>query len=134
MPDFCDVRIRILVAGIAGLALVSACGESSRSKEPVTLHTVPPQLLVDKWLGVWNGPEGTSLELSKQHDRLHITIRNLDGPRTFNAIADDSSITFMRDDLQETVRAGSGADTGMKWLAEKTDCLVIKYGEGYCRE
>ncbi len=45
----------------------------------------------DKWLGQWNGPEGT-------------------------------------------IRATSGAETGMKWLSDKLDCLTIRPGEGYCRD
>ena len=34
----------------------------------------------------------------------------------------------------ETIIATSGKGTGMKWLADKHDCLVIKPGEGYCRD
>jgi hypothetical protein len=27
-----------------------------------------------------------------------------------------------------------GARTGMKWLADKRDCLTVAFGEGYCRD
>jgi hypothetical protein len=32
------------------------------------------------------------------------------------------------------LRATDGAGTGMKWLADKTDCLVVAPGEGFCRK
>jgi hypothetical protein len=32
----------------------------------------------------------------------------------------------------ETLEARNGDETGMKWLAGKTDCLTVKPGEGYC--
>ncbi len=28
----------------------------------------------------------------------------------------------------------NGAETGMKWLSEKANCLTISPGEGYCRD
>jgi hypothetical protein len=43
-------------------------------------------------------------------------------------------IEFERDGKRESVRAGSGKETGMKWLLEKKDCLIIKTGEGFCRD
>jgi len=34
----------------------------------------------------------------------------------------------------ETIRATDGAGTGMKWLADRKDCLVVTVGsEGFCR-
>jgi hypothetical protein len=40
----------------------------------------------------------------------------------------------VRDGTTETIRATDGAGTGMKWLANKTDCLVVTVGsEGFCR-
>src|SRR6266851_9768506 len=32
----------------------------------------------------------------------------------------------------ETIRSGNGEQTGMKWLLDKKNCLVTRYGEGYC--
>ena len=47
---------------------------------------------------------------------------------------DQAVLEFERDGVQETVRAGDGDATGMKWLAGRKDCLVVKAGEGYCRD
>jgi hypothetical protein len=90
--------------------------------------------IVDGWVGEWRGPEGTSLKISKQQVGYEVTVTNLDGPRQFHGIAADEVLQFERDGKTETVRAGDGAATGMKWLAGKKDCLVVAPGEGYCRD
>jgi hypothetical protein len=90
--------------------------------------------IVDNWVGRWQGPEGTSLAIAKQEVGYEVTVTNLDGPRTFHGVAADEVLQFERDGVQETVRAGDGAATGMKWLADRKDCLVVKTGEGYCRD
>jgi len=90
--------------------------------------------VVDGWTGEWRGPEGTSLKIAKQEVGYEVTVTNLDGPRVFHGIAADDVLQFERDGTTETVRAGDGAATGMKWLAGRKNCLVVKPGEGYCRD
>ncbi|MEO6184986.1 MAG: hypothetical protein ABIP38_06420 [Steroidobacteraceae bacterium] len=63
-----------------------------------------------------------------------ITIRNLDGPRTFAGSAANGQIQFKRDGVNEVIHATNGNDTGMKWLAGKSNCLTVRTGEGYCRD
>ena len=87
----------------------------------------------DKWLGTWTGPEGTALTLSGGNGKYRVTIRNLDGPRTFDGLANGNEIDFTRDGKRESIHATNGKETGMKWLADKTDCLTVHPGEGYCR-
>ncbi len=97
----------------------------------------PPQALVpaaSAWLGKWIGPEGTFLELAEVDGAYKVTIQSLDGPATYDAVAVDDRIEFQRNGAPETVRATSGAETGMKWLLDKNDCLTIKTGEGFCRD
>ncbi len=88
----------------------------------------------DKWLGQWNGPEGTFLRLAGGAGNYEITIQNLDGPRTFKGTAIDGQIRFERDGVTESIRATDGVQTGMKWLREKANCLTVRSGEGYCRD
>jgi hypothetical protein len=88
----------------------------------------------DRWVGTWQGPEGTSLRIAKQEVGYQLVIANLDGPREFHAIAAGDLLQFERDGKTETLHAGDGKATGMKWLADKRDCLVVSPGEGYCRE
>jgi hypothetical protein len=88
----------------------------------------------DAWLGQWNGPEGTFLRLEGGNGRYEVTIRDLDGARTYEGTAKGAEIQFDRNGKRETIRATDGAETGMKWLSDKSDCLTIRPGEGYCRD
>src|SRR5512141_16988 len=54
----------------------------ARASTPATQNKIAP---AERWLGKWNGPEGTFLEISQISQGYQITIQNLDGPRTFPA-------------------------------------------------
>ena len=88
----------------------------------------------DAWLGTWTGPEGTSLAIEAKDDGYQLTIRNLDGLRFFGGQRDGDAITFEREGKRETIRATDGKATGMKWLADKKNCLTVHASEGYCRD
>lgn len=89
----------------------------------------------DSLVGEWAGVEGTSLIIERDGDEYKITLTNLDGSRSFAAKAGDGGLVFERDGAKELIRAGDGIDTGMKWLADKLDCVVVTQGsEGFCRE
>ncbi len=96
-----------------------------------TSQSAPP---LESWLGKWNGPEGTYLDIARDGAQYDITIRDLDGEKKYSAIEQDGTLQFMRNDVGEAIRPGTGTDTGMKWLADKKNCLVVKPGEGYCRD
>jgi len=100
--------------------------------EPVANDLGTP--VADNWVGEWRGPEGTSLRIAKQEVGYEVVVTNLDGPRSFHGVAAEDVLQFERDGATETLHAGDGAATGMKWLAGKKDCLVVKPGEGYCRD
>lgn len=100
------------------------------AKVPDTQATFAP----DRWLGTWNGPEGTFLKLTGGGGQYEVTVQNLDGPRTFPGKAMGDGIEFERDGAKEVLRATHGAETGMKWLIDKKDCLTVRSGEGYCRD
>ena len=87
----------------------------------------------DAWLGRWTGPEGTFLDIEKTDAGYQLTIADLDGPKRFPGTAAGDGIEFTRDGRTERIHATDGRATGMKWLADKTDCLSIHDGEGYCR-
>lgn len=95
------------------------------------LETAPQ---TDNWLGKWNGPEGTFLELTGANGRYEVTIQNLDGPRIFQGVAVGKQIQFERDGILESIHATNGIETGMKWLSDKSNCLTVNFGEGYCRD
>ena len=108
----------------SGAAQVVAASSSDTASAPVT----------DRWLGKWSGPEGTFLQLARSNGKYEVTIQNLDGPRTFPGQAAGNHIEFERNGVKESLRATNGAETGMKWLSDKSSCLTVRAGEGYCRE
>jgi hypothetical protein len=130
--------LRFLVSSllITLLLPIAACTFYSSRASPNSQETAgtPKPAVPDQWLGKWTGPEGTFLLLSKAGDKYTVQIQSLDGPNTYEGKAIGDLIEFVRDGKTESIRAGSGQDTGMKWLLDKKNCLVIKTGEGFCRD
>ena len=108
----------------AGSESTNVVNSSDTSTDPAT----------DEWLGQWNGPEGTFLRIEGGKGRYEITIQDLDGPRTYQGTAVGAQIQFDRNGEKESIRATNGMETGMKWLSDKSNCLTIRLGEGYCRD
>jgi hypothetical protein len=139
---------------VTGLALalgLAACGQETAVIEappatPVALDPLaPPQpssVTVatspqDAWLGRWLGPEGLFLQIDPAgQDVYRLTLRdNLDSQAVYEARAEAGALSFTRAGVVQTIRPGTGAETGFKWLADKQDCLiVIMDQEGYCRD
>jgi hypothetical protein len=122
------------------LSLLAACDKAALTPAaPLTESAAAPNTEVienraaDAWLGKWTGPEGTHLEILKDGDKYKVAIRDLDIVRTFAAVSTQSGLSFERDGITESITPGAGPDTGMKWLMDKSNCLVVKVGEGYCR-
>jgi hypothetical protein len=122
--------------------LVAACGKEEpamalpQPDSPASqASAVPAPSALQGWLGKWDGPEGTYLQLvAKPDSKYEVTIKNLDGERIFQGVGGEAQVHFERDGRQEVIKATDGAGTGMKWLADKTKCLTVRPGEGYCRE
>lgn len=115
--------------GAALLSLLALIGCAERDQAPAV-----DTAATDKWIGQWNGPEGTFLRLEGGKGKYEITIQDLDGPRTYQGTSAGNQVQFERNGATETIRATNGAETGMKWLSEKSNCLTIRPGEGYCRD
>lgn len=119
---------------LAGVLMLGGCSKTTPEAPPAPAVAAAGSAIPVGWLGRWQGPEGTYLEISGGPGAYRVTVQNLDGPRSFAATAfANGSLGFVRDGVSETIRAGSGADTGMKWLVDKRECLAVKSGEGYCR-
>jgi hypothetical protein len=112
------------------LAPLAGCTEIDRQQ-------LPPAAIegsaTDAWLGRWTGPEGTYLQISGAGGHYELTIADLDGPRSFRGQAQEDGIVFERNGVREVVRATDGVGTGMKWLVDQSNCLVIAPSEGFCR-
>lgn len=120
---------------LAAMAL-AGCSEKSPTPAatPVAAPAPAPVQAASPLLGQWDGPEGTSVRIDGAGGKYAVTIRNLDGPRTFQGRGEGDTILFERDGKALTIRRGDGAATGMKWLADKKNCLIVDAGEGYCRD
>jgi hypothetical protein len=139
----------LLVAGCSGAGTpadnVAATEDSAgalpegNALPPPDFETVPPSetaLPTDSWIGKWIGPEGLVLDIQPQDDpgRYAITITLLDGTEKHEGTAEGDRISFNRNGTTETIRAATGDETGLKYLAGKQDCLMIKQAEGFCRD
>lgn len=59
---------------------------------------------------------------------------DLDTRGTYEGREDERAIRFERGGEQLTLRRATGDETSLKWLAGKQDCLMVREGEGYCRD
>ena len=122
----------LLAASLAVTFVLAGCSNGDNGGSSAGSAT--PAVATDAWLGQWNGPEGTFLRLEGGKGQYVVTIQNLDGPQTYQGGTSGVQIQFDRNGVKETIRATNGAETGMKWLSDKSTCLTIRSGEGYCRD
>lgn len=92
-----------------------------------------------QWVGRWTGPEGLYMEIQPDPARGEAAYSvemqyTLDDQATFDGDATSSGIRITRPDGTFLITATDGEATGMKWLAEKQNCLTVTAGEGYCRD
>jgi hypothetical protein len=137
-----------LIAPVTALLLIAACAKPAPENVAVGNIADPditevaddsgggegPTAVAD-WNGKWVGVEGLVLIIAPgaTADTRKLKITLLDGTKDYIGKVDDDQIEFTRDGTMETIHAGTGAETGLKYLAGKDDCLIIKAGEGFCR-
>ena len=69
------------------------------------------------------------------NDRFELEMQSdLDTKGTYSGIAEERGIRFARNGENLLLYRSSGDETGLKYLAGKTECLMVKSGEGYCRD
>ncbi len=114
---------------------ITAQEESIDDVDP-TANASARDLLTDAWIGKWIGVEGTVLDIQPSGEAGHylLSVTLLDGTKSYDGTAEGDMIRFTRDGRPESVRAATGNDTGLKWLAGKQNCLMIQQGEGFCRD
>jgi len=130
-------RMCLTIAALSGLV---AC--TAQKEEPplppeaaaISVAASSAATVGSDFVGRWNGPEGTYAEITALGRGYEVALQNLDGLRSFKGTVEGEGIRIERDDESLLVVHGSGIDTGMKWLMDKRDCIVIKSGEGYCRD
>ena len=144
---FWIILTTMLVATVACTPEVKSPASSTPTPTPVAVQSASPATAspaapadaakskVDALVGRWPGVEGTFLNITKKGDKYSIEIANLDGPKTYDGTAKGDVIEFTRNGKTETIKAGSGAETGMKGFEKETNCVVVTKGsEGYCKK
>ena len=120
---------------VAQPAAPASSASASASASAVAVAVAPAPGVVQQWMGTWIGQEGMVLTLTARQDtKVDVLIVDLDGERRFEGVAGLDHIQFERDGIQERIKATNGEATGMKWLADESNCLTIKEGEGFCRK
>ncbi|MEC3910397.1 hypothetical protein U5A82_07855 [Sphingobium sp. CR2-8] len=106
---------------------------------PLGNQAADARLPTDDWVGKWTGPEGLFLDIQRSPNGKpgHYALTNkdkLDRQGDYAGVAEGMTIRFARDGKDLVIRPGTGEQTGFKYLAGKTDCLIVVVGqEGYCR-
>ena len=133
---------RLMVAGGAAL-LLAACKPAPEPRQATALpaqpafdNTTSRTAVADPWAGRWLGPEGLFLHVEPTGEGAYrLTLKdNLDSQAEYDGQVQGGGLVFARKGETVVVRPGTGAQTGFKYLADKTDCLiVVPSREGYCR-
>ena len=154
------MRTSIILAGAAALAILSGC-EKAEAPAPaqntttteVPDETVPPDETADaggdaaadpataphrfaSWAGKWTGVEGMYVTITPTApEKYKLEMQSdLDTKGTYEGWDSEHGIKFKRGGEELSLHRGNGEDTGLKYLVGKKECLIVKEGEGYCRD
>ena len=148
------MRKSVILAGAAALVVLTGC-EKAEAPAPADTNmtdsavgeAVPAQGTEAgdaaaaahrhaDWAGKWTGVEGMYVNIAvADPGRYKLDMQSdLDTKGSYDGEDGTDGIKFRRGEEELVLRRGSGDDTGLKYLADKTDCLVVKPGEGYCRD
>lgn len=113
-----------------------AATQQESSASPATAASGDAAVSHAEWAGKWVGVEGTYVEITPTADGSYaLTMQSdLDTVGTYTGTDADGGIAFERGGQQLLLKAASGDQTGLKYLAGKSDCLMVAEGEGYCRD
>ena len=145
----------LILAGAAVLAVLGGC-EKAEAPAPaptdattteVPVETVPPEGAdatdpataphrFASWAGKWTGVEGMYATITPaEPGKYKLEMQSdLDTKGTYDGEDSEHGIKFKRGSEELSLRRGSGDETGLKYLAGKKECLIVKAGEGYCRD
>ncbi|ALJ12779.1 hypothetical protein [Sphingopyxis macrogoltabida] len=144
--------------GAAALVILSGC-EKAEAPAPadtttteVPVETTPPEGAADatdpatdpataphrfaSWAGKWTGVEGMFVTITPgEPGKYKLEMQSdLDTKGTYDGNDSEHGIKFKRGSEELSLRRGNGDETGLKYLAGKKECLIVKDGEGYCRD
>ena len=144
----------MILMGAAALVVLSGC-EKAEAPAPaptetteVVDETVPPEGAEGEtdpataphrfasWAGKWTGVEGMFVTITPgAPGQYKLEMQSdLDTKGTYDGTDSEHGIKFKRGAEDLSLRRGNGDETGLKYLAGKKECLIVKDGEGYCRD
>ncbi|MFZ5725461.1 MAG: hypothetical protein ACOY4C_03505 [Pseudomonadota bacterium] len=139
----------LTMAAAAAAILLTGCEKAEApapadtATETVPVETVPAEEAdaaashrFASWAGKWTGVEGMYATITPaEPGRYRLEMQSdLDTRGSYDGTDSEHGIRFTRGGEDLTLRRASGDETGLKYLAGKTDCLMVKPGEGYCRD
>ena len=135
--------MRRSMTAVGAALLLAACKPAPQPREATALpapatfdDSTSRTAVTDPWAGQWVGPEGLFLNIEPTGEGAYrLTLKdNLDSQAQYDAQVQGGGLTFLRKGETLVIRPGTGAETGFKYLADKTNCLIVVAGrEGYCR-
>lgn len=131
------MRRPILIAALVSVSLLTACKQAGQTPAADSLvDTTPPATIdVAAWTGKWTGPEGMYATITSADGKVSINMQSdLDTKGTYEGMVSPDGIRFKRGEEMLLLKKARGDETGLKYLAGKKDCLMVKSGEGYCRD
>ena len=149
------VQKSMILTSAMALVLLTGCEKAEApaptdtltTTEEVPVETVPaegagatdpataPHRFAD-WAGKWTGVEGMYATITPtEPGKYKLEMQSdLDTKGTYGGEDSEHGIKFKRGSEELSLRRGSGDETGLKYLAGKKECLIVKEGEGYCRD
>ena len=146
------MKMSMILAASTALVLLAGC-EKAEAPAPAdrTTTDVPVETMPDEgaatdpataphrfasWAGKWTGPEGLFVTITPGEpgrDKLEMQ-SDIDTKGSYDGQDSEHGIQFRRGGESLSLHRGSGDDTGLKYLVGKQECLIVKTGEGYCRD
>lgn len=139
----------VMMIGMATTVLLAGC-EKAEAPAPtetmaVPVETAPTGAASDpamaphrfaSWAGKWVGVEGMFVTITPtEPGRYSLEMQSdLDTRGTYKGRDSEHGIQFERGTEKLSLHRGSGEETGLKYLVDKDECLIVKTGEGYCRD
>lgn len=127
----------ILIAALVFVSLLTGCKQAGQTPAADSfVDTTPPATIdVAAWTGKWTGPEGMYATITSADGKVSINMQSdLDTKGTYEGMVSPDGIRFKRGEEMLLLKKATGDETGLKYLAGKKDCLMVKAGEGYCRD
>lgn len=138
MKNQFPIAATLVLAGLAAACAPPAQSDAEAHEDAVAAPTAPAAAPVTHtdWAGKWIGVEGMFVEITPTaNGGFSLTMQSdLETLGTYVGTDTQGGIAFERGGQQLLLKPATGDETGLKYLAGKSNCLMVAEGEGYCRD